>query len=61
MFYGAVFRNYSVFCGAVFGNYSVFYDVVFRNYSVFCAVFGAAPLLHIKVEVFVLFALFGRG
>ena len=61
VFYGAVFGNYSVFCGAVFGNYSVFYGVVFRNYSVFCAVFGAAPLLHIKVEVFVLFALFGRG
>ena len=61
VFCGAVFRNYSVFYGAVFGNYSVFYGVVFRNYSVFCAVFGAAPLLYIKVEVFVLFALFGRG
>ena len=61
MFCGVVFRNYSVFCGVVFRNYSVFYGVVFRNYSVFCAVFGAAPLLYIKVGVFVLFALFGRG
>lgn len=61
MFYGVVFRNYSVFCGAVFRNCSVFYGAVLRNYSVFCAVFGAAPLLHIKVEVFVLLALFGRG
>ena len=60
VFYGAVFRNYSVFYGAVFRNYSVFYGVVFRNYSVFCTAFGAAPLLHIKVEVFVLLALFGR-
>lgn len=61
VFYSVVFRNYSVFYGVVFGNYSVFCGVVFRNYSVFCAVFGAAPLLYIKVEVFVLFALFGRG
>ena len=61
VFYGAVFRNYSVFYGAVFRNYSVFYGVVFRNYSVFCTAFGAAPLLYIKVEVFVLFDLFGRG